>query len=376
MSTSRDIPEPVGSLQPIFIVGTMRSGSTLLRLILDSHENIAIGEETGFMGALAANRVIPNWRYGKEWYGRLGWSEKEFDARLREFYTGLFARYAADQGKRRWGDKTPLHSWHMGQMARIFPDAVFLAIVRHPGAVVSSLKKRFHYEAQEAADYWQSTNIEILRHGLELGDSRFALVRYEDVLGDTDTTLREITSWLGEPWSQNLLRHHEVQGAKGAPRMVDGNTSTRDPIIEERADRWTSALDQADQDVTRMATAGLAKFLGYDPSGATAPRDILPSSAAGNRRVLTGGRLTQLFQGPGAPLVEPRRQEIVAAEMSKADLVARVRQAEASLARIRARPVVRFSDKVRRLQRRMPRPDGAALLNGIRRRLRSPGVRR
>jgi hypothetical protein len=80
MSTSRDIPQPVGSLQPIFIVGTMRSGSTLLRLILDSHENIAIGEETGFMGALAANRVIPNWRYGKEWYGRLGWSEKEFDA--------------------------------------------------------------------------------------------------------------------------------------------------------------------------------------------------------------------------------------------------------------------------------------------------------
>lgn len=376
MSTSRNIPKPGGPLQPIFVVGTMRSGSTLLRLILDSHENIAIGEETGFMGALAANKVIPNWRYGKEWYGRLGWSEKEFDARLEEFYTSLFARHAADQGKRRWGDKTPLHSWHMGEMARIFPNAVFLAIVRHPGAVVSSLRKRFHYEAQEAADYWQSTNIEILRHGVELGDSRFALVRYEDVLGDTETTLREITSWLGEPWSQDLLRHHEVQGAKGAPRMVDGNTSTRDPIIEERADRWTSALNQADQDVTRMATAGLAEFLGYDPSGATAPRDILPNSAAGNRRVLTGGRLTQLFQGPGAPLLEPRRQEIVAAEMSEADLVARVRQAEASLARIRARPVVRFSDNVRRLQRWMPRPDGAALLNGIRRRFRSPGLRR
>ena len=37
---------------PIFVVGTMRSGSTLFRLILDAHPNIAISEETGFMGGL------------------------------------------------------------------------------------------------------------------------------------------------------------------------------------------------------------------------------------------------------------------------------------------------------------------------------------
>ncbi len=74
------------------MVGTMRLGSTLLRLILDAHANIAIGEEAGFMGALAANKVIPNWRNGHGWYERSGWSADEFDARLAEFYTGLFSR--------------------------------------------------------------------------------------------------------------------------------------------------------------------------------------------------------------------------------------------------------------------------------------------
>ena len=83
--------------RPIFILGTMRSGSTLFRLILDAHPNIAISEETGFMGALAANKAIPSWLYGREWYRRLGWSEPEVDDRMREFYSGMFERYAVEQ---------------------------------------------------------------------------------------------------------------------------------------------------------------------------------------------------------------------------------------------------------------------------------------
>src|SRR3954463_2695033 len=94
---------------PIFVVGTMRSGSTLFRLVLDAHPHIAIPEETGFMGALAATKQIPGWRHGRGWFERIGWSEAEFDARLRDFYSGLFERHARSQGKQRWGEKTPMH---------------------------------------------------------------------------------------------------------------------------------------------------------------------------------------------------------------------------------------------------------------------------
>ena len=65
-------------------------------------------------------------------------------------------------GQARWGEKTPFHTSHMAQMARIFPDAAFVGIVRHPGAVASSLHRRFHYGFAEAVAYWSDTNQEML----------------------------------------------------------------------------------------------------------------------------------------------------------------------------------------------------------------------
>lgn len=145
--------ELVGPTAPIFVLGSMRSGSTMLRLILDSHENIAIGPETGFMGAVAATKAIPGWTYGKDWYRRLDWTEAELDERLRLVYSGMFQRYAASQGARRWGDKTPFHTGHAAAMAQVFPDAVFVGIVRHPGAVAVSLGKKFHYAFEDALSF-------------------------------------------------------------------------------------------------------------------------------------------------------------------------------------------------------------------------------
>src|SRR3954470_7867543 len=207
---------------PIFVVGAMRSGSTLFRLILDAHPHISITEETGFMGGLAAAKQIPNWARGRGWYERLGFTEQEFDDRLRDFYAGMFERHARSQGKQRWGEKTPFHSRHIQQMAEVFPDAVFVGIVRHPGAVVHSLVRTFHYGIEDAAAYWDTTNREILRRGLELGRERFALLRYEDLVQHPEPTLRDLVDWLGEKWSDDLLRHNDVQAARGAPRISAG----------------------------------------------------------------------------------------------------------------------------------------------------------
>jgi Sulfotransferase family len=125
-------PAPVRG--PIFIIGAMGSGSTLLRLILDSHDNIAIARETGFMRAYNAHQFIPFKWSGRNWAKRLGWSRAELDAELGRFYDRIFMRNVERQGKQRWGDKTPYHTWHVDDMARVFPDAVFVGIVRHPGA--------------------------------------------------------------------------------------------------------------------------------------------------------------------------------------------------------------------------------------------------
>jgi len=337
---------------PIFVVGTMRSGSTLFRLILDAHPNIAISEETGFMGGLAAAKQIPNWARGRNWFERLGFSEQEFDARLREFYSGMFERYAGAQGKGRWGEKTPFHSRHIAQMATVFPDSVIVAIVRHPGAVVHSLVEKFHYEVADAVTYWDSTNKEILRRGLELADDRFALLRYEDLVEHPQETLRELVGFLDEPWSDDLLRHNDVQAARGTPRISAGSTRTRDAISTDLAHRWADSLPEGTRQLLDCAAGPMARFFGYEPTRPGALGALVPPNPAGRRRLLTRAALAERQAGPGAVSLEDAVEAVIMPEMSPAELAKRLQAAEAALARIRSSRAVRWSNAARRAQRR------------------------
>ena len=334
---------------PIFVVGSMRSGSTMLRLILDSHPHIAIGAETGFMGGLLAARTIPGWKYGDEWYRRLDWTKAELDARLRDFYAGMFSRFARAQGKRRWGDKTPFHTSHIPAMAEVFPDAVFIGIVRHPGAVAASLRKSFHYTFPDALSYWAATNLDMARAATELGP-RFVLCRYEDLLDHGEPVLRELTDWLGEPWSPDLLEHHRVQRDKGAPRVVDRSTSTRDAIDASRATSWLQ--DASGDDLQALEdTAALAAFFGYaaDEPGS---REPLAHGASGAPVLLPDGDVLSRRREAFASRVDfAARPPTLAIDADPQQLAERLAKVEQALARTRARRAVRAMDAFRKVQR-------------------------
>lgn len=306
------------------------------------------------MGALSATTTIPHWKHGRQWYSRLGWTEQEFDARLREFYSGLFERYATGEGKKRWGEKTPFHSSHIEQMARVFPDAVFVAIVRHPGAVVHSLIRKFHHGVAEAAAYWEHTNSEILRLGAELGDNRFAMLRYEDLVVHSEVVLRELTGWLGESWSDDLLRHNDVQAEKGAPRISAGSTRTRDPIDAGLSDRWADSLTPPERAELVAITGALAGFLGYDAERPGTPAGIIPEAVGGPRFLVTGDVLAGMQRGQSGRLsfiARTRDDVLLEAEADATDLAKRLHQAERALTRMRSRRAVRWIETARRTQR-------------------------
>ena len=332
---------------PVFVVGSMRSGSTMLRLMLDSHPRIAIPSETGFMGAAVAAHRIPDWKFGEGWYERLGWSEAEVDARLRDFYGGMFRRYAAEQGTPRWGEKTPFHTAHMERMARIFPDASFVGIVRHPGAVASSLQRRFHYAFAEAVTYWSDTNKQMLTAGMALGE-RFALCRYEDLVRGREPVLRELLCFLGEPWAPEVVRHHEVQRGKGAPRAVEGKTITSDPVDSSRADAWAATVTDVDRaELSRVA--GLAEFLGYEVdalSDGTADAD----RAGAPCPVVTGTGLAGRRTAHPVDLTPDTDRRLGLAELGLEELAERLVRTEAALTRVRTRRAVRVGDAVRGVQ--------------------------
>jgi sulfotransferase family protein len=248
---------------PIFIIGAMGSGSTLLRLILDSHDNIAIPRETGFMRAYNAHQFIPFKWSGRNWARRMGWTRKELDAELRHFYDRIFSRYAERQGKGRWGDKTPFHTWHVRDMARVFPDAQFVAIVRHPGGCVGSNMNRWGQTVRQATDHYRRYNREIARLAAHYAD-RFAVVRYEDLVLQPEAVMRELLDYLGEDWSSSVLEHHAVQAARGGRRKVEGRSLVDDPIDVARISKWTKTMEDRHRVILRRRTARLGEFYGYE----------------------------------------------------------------------------------------------------------------
>ena len=277
------VQDPAGRRGPIFLVGGMGSGTTLLRLMLDSHPHIAIPHETGFMRAYNAHRYVPFKWSGRGWAHRLGWEQPEFDAAMAAFYDTLFMRYATQHGKRRWGDKTPLHTWHIDGMRRLFPAAQFIAIVRHPCASIASNTNRFRDPFDRFCIHYGRYTREVVRQAAHY-PKRFSLLRYEDLVLRPEPTMRELLKRLGEPWADEVLAHHEVQGKRKLIRPAEGKTNVADPIDVSRISKWTTQLDADERAAIRASYDRLAEFLGYDVDD---PAVLAPLSDKG-RIVLTG----------------------------------------------------------------------------------------
>jgi len=260
---------------PVFIIGAMGSGPTLLRLMLDSHEHIAIPHETGFMRSYRAMQFIPFKWTGRGWARRLGWTDEELDAELRVFYDKIFSRYATEHGAQRWGEKTPLHTWHVGAMARLFPDAVFIGMVRHPGASTASNMKRFHHRVNRMAIHYDRYTREVARQVIALPD-RSVLVRYEDLVLRPEETMRELLDWLGEPWSDRVLEHHLVQGERSG--RVEGQSRADEPIDPSRIGKWKTTMRADHQRWLAERAARRAEFFGY---GMDEPLPVAPFASAG-----------------------------------------------------------------------------------------------
>jgi Sulfotransferase family len=286
----------------------MRSGTTLMRLVLDSHENIAIAPETGLMRVVQANRYVPFWMWGDEWFTRLGVGEDELDRALADFYGGFLRRYAEHQGKPRWGEKTPFHSWHLDTMARLWPDAVVVATVRHPGANVGSLVAKWHMPFERAIHRWKTINAELVAQAGLLGD-RILFCRYEELVLEAEVTLRELLDKLGEPWSEKVLQHDVVHEERGTADVVEGRTRSRDAIDRTRVSAWTKHIDGSALRQLRAETEAMGRFFGYSFDDPNALEPLIPG-----RRVVSGPELAarcaefpdvpEIHQRPARPAIE------------------------------------------------------------------------
>ena len=306
---------------PVLVFGAQRSGTTLLRLMLDAHPNIAIGPETGFLRRIGEAAQWPAvGRSGVPWSD--GWSvdpetvEREFALAFER----VFAAHAAAQGARRWGEKTPLNASYGERLARLWPDAQVVTIVRHPVPVVRS-RARWgpSHTPPRVLENWAKVARNHVRNRAVLGSERFHLVRFEDLVSSPRPVMEEVLAFLGEPWHPDVLRHHDIAGEA---EVTDGGNRTDQPVDPDRATAWTADVTDEELAIVEQVCGTEIGWFGYRTHPAQ-PVVALPPDALAGVAVPD----TPVPAAPAPPATPPDPAPTPTAAVTSADATARVRSA-------------------------------------------------
>ncbi|MEV4726041.1 sulfotransferase family protein [Micromonospora humida] len=249
---------------PIFLVGCQRSGTTMLRLVLDSHSRVSCGPETRFLADM--QRIV-----GRDWerLSRFGFPREYWLGRIADFFGGIQADYARSRGKTRWADKTPLYALSIDFLAEVFPDAQFVHVVRDGRDVVVSHRKRFGYwSAVKCVVKWPRYIRVARAAGARLPADRYHELRYEETVTDPEKAMRGLFEFLGEPWEAGVLdydgKQHDVAGkytAEAQRRRAAAGTDA--PIYGSRVGTYRRELDPFLRVLVRVFSGATLRELGY-----------------------------------------------------------------------------------------------------------------
>lgn len=282
-----------------FVVGVPRSGTTLLRLMLDAHPELTIPPETHFIPAVirACRRGAPADEVAEAITGHRRWADFGLDevdlrsrlAALAPLETGpairaFYELYAEQQGKPRWGDKTPGYATKMRRIQRALPEARFIHVIRDGRDVVLSRarKSRNPQPTGLAARRWKRRVIatrsrsQTVRHYLE--------IRFEDLVTETEPVLLRVCEFIELPFDPAMLAYHEravarlaeidreLPAKRGGPELeaeprIAAHARASDPPSPARAAAWRKEMSP-EEVVDFEAEAGdLLEELGYARHG-------------------------------------------------------------------------------------------------------------
>jgi hypothetical protein len=284
-----------------FVVGVSRSGTTLLRLMLDAHPALAIPPETHFLpdvikecrreGATAdsvADIIVGHRRFGD--FGldpdqvRAAIAKSGIRPRgrpLRAFYE-LCAKH---EGKKRWGDKTPNYIQFMPRIARALPEARFIHLIRDGRDVALSRASRAIDEPAGAgflAKRWKRRINKARRVSQRL--DHYMEARYEDLVTEPEPTLRRISEFIDLDFDPAMLSYHEhaperlaemahdlpateTRQARSAEHRMAGHQLAAEPPQTDRIARWKTEMSVADRQQFEHFAAELLGDLGYEVEG-------------------------------------------------------------------------------------------------------------
>ncbi len=263
----RGRPETL-SCTPFFIIGSGRSGNTLLRAILTAHPMLAIPPESYVLG-----RAIRHYRFYSflpwELLARLVITEFEsfeqfptWEIDIQPFYAtalalpaekrnlaclldGLYGYYAQAKfsGATRWGDKTPANTFQVRLIDQVFPQAQYIHMLRDGRDAVSSyLAAGLYTDVEEACRRWLRSVETAQAFGARLGPTRYLEITYENLVRAPATTTQTVCHFLGVDFRPEMMDFWRTTEALGDTKLAH-HSNLRNPINEKSIGKWQRDLD-------------------------------------------------------------------------------------------------------------------------------------
>lgn len=272
--------------RPIFVVGNPRSGTTLLAALLGRNPAIAALPETHFFRILSpAIEVLPAGSAPRlvERLARMP-RLRQLDVRWAEVARRLetvgvltpanvlravLESYAAERGRPRVLEKTPVHLRHLRDIGRAYPQARIVWIVRHPGGSLNSLRKVAWSSNRLAllALLW-NRNVNAAFGQLGGLEDRVYRLYYEDLMAAPSATLQRLHDWLGVPFDPIQL---DAAPADAIVQVFERGWKAKvsEAVDGQRAAAWRSELTPQETALILCMTRRNRRRLGYahEPAG-------------------------------------------------------------------------------------------------------------
>lgn len=288
--------------RPLFIGACPRSGTTLLRSMLDNHPDFAMPAETDFVIPLWKLRVgfgdlreienrrrVARWIFREEGNGGIRLRAGKFTRKqairrvvrspptIGSIVDTCFSMYAEAHGKQRWGDKRPAYAGWISMLFELFPNAQFVNVVRDPrGAAASQVPLGWgHEEAalSSAAVRWETSIRRVDEFARRLRPDQLLDVRYEDMVRDPAATLERVCAFAGLRGGDTIetMIHSERRGTF-RPGWHD---RLAEPVSTSSVERWREKLDPHEVALIEVAAGRYLERFGYRP----AELDAVPTEA-------------------------------------------------------------------------------------------------
>ena len=262
---------------PLFVIGAPRSGTKLVRDIINQSPEVKIPvHETklipyllklGEKGRLSTNRLESVIRKS-EYFSAHENEAKPLDLDFLKSHDGDSAKLikslilASHRARgisepRVWGDKSPFAEFNIRVLAHHFPDAKFLHIVRDPRDATSSLKNMYPWRSiRRFAHQWRRS-IEHTRDYISSQKIDYFMVRYEDLVSQTEKTMRGVCDFIGIGYIPEMQRPNRVTEFTGTARGADF-------VVGNNVGKYSSKLSEGNVRTIEAICSPELSLIGYE----------------------------------------------------------------------------------------------------------------